>query len=364
MKRKQIRLSFIILVYLLLGCSQEPTRKNELNFTEKDIPPASMLKGHKFNFPEVLNPRGISIVGNKAIVFERKNTSDSKFHIIDLQEDTYLISKGVDGMGPGEITVITQIEALQDPRKILTYDPELNVFSVFDLSDSSRLAERQFRAPDTAFFFTDAAFTSDTSFIAHLVDGWTKYLHLTISGDTVSAFGNWKNMIEGRELPNGYKEEELDANLVSNVFQGPLRVNNSRTYAVKAGLKVDYIDIVRLSDQSITTLIGPESTIQDFRIGNTGGYQMPTFPPETSTTRYRDVFAGENSFFVLFSGKSYSAISEMTDINRIFEFDYSGKPLAQYQLDFPLFGFAVDERNRRIYGVTTDQEPNLVRFDY
>ncbi|WP_181452600.1 BF3164 family lipoprotein [Algoriphagus aquaeductus] len=322
------------------------------------------MKGHKYSFPKILNPRGITIIGSKAVVFERKNTSDDKFHIIDLQEEAYLRSKGIDGMGPGEITVITQLEALQDPRKILTYDPELNVFSVFDLSDSSRLAERQFRAPATAFFITDAAFTSDTSFIAHVVDGWTKYLHLTISGDTLSTFGNWKNMIKGRELPNGYKEEELDANLVSNVFQGPLRVNNSRTYAVKAGLKVDYIDIVRLSDQSITTIIGPESTIQDFRIGNSGGYQMPTFPLETSTTRYRDVFAGENSLFVLFSGKSYTAISEMTNLNRIFEFDYSGKPLAQYQLDFPLFGFAVDERNRRIYGVTTDEQPNLVRFDY
>ena len=346
------------------GCSSTSTESGDLLFTEEDLPLLQKLSGRKYHFPEILNPRGMALSGNKAVVFERKNTSDVKFHIIDLKDEVYLGSKGVDGMGPGEITVISKVEVLQESNKILTYDPELNVFSVFDLLDSSRLAERQFRAPSTAFFITDAAFTSDTSFLAHVIDGWTKYLHLTIKGDTLGTFGDWKDMIRGRELPNGYKEGELEANLVNNVFQGPLRVNSSRTYAVKAGLKVDYIDIVRLSDQSINTIIGPESTIQDFRIGNSGGYQMPTYPPETSTTRYRDVFAGENSFFVLFSGKAYREISEMKDLNRIFEIDYSGKILAQYQLDYPLFGFAVDEKNRRIYGVTTDQEPNLVRFDY
>jgi len=36
----------------------------------------------------------------------------------------------------------------------------------------------------------------------------------------------------------------------------------------------------------------------------------------------------------------------------------------QYQLDYPPFGFALDEKDRSIYGVTVDREPNLVRFDY
>jgi hypothetical protein len=51
-------------------------------------------------------------------------------------------------------------------------------------------------------------------------------------------------------------------------------------------------------------------------------------------------------------------------LNRIFEFDYEGNILNQYQLDFPIYGFAVDEENRGIYAVTLDEEPNLVRFDY
>lgn len=365
---KNKRFTFFIVALLsysvFMGCKSSSSEIDNLNFTENDLPTARILESYKYNFPEILNPRGIAIVGDKAVVFERKNTSNKKFHIVDLREEVYLGYMGIHGMGPGEITVITKVEGLQDPNKILTYDPELNVFSVFNLLDSSRLAESQFRAPATAFFITDAAFTSDTSFIAHVVDGWTKYLHLTISGDTLGTFGNWKDMIRGRELPNGYKEEELDANLVSNVFQGTLRVNPSKSYAVKSGNKVDYLEIVRLSDQSITTLIGPTHEIQDFKISMSVGYQMPAFPLETTTTRYLDVFAGEKSFFVLFSGKSYRQISEMTNLNRVFELDYSGKILGQYQLDYPLLGFTVDEKNRRIYGVTTDEEPNLVRFEY
>ena len=355
---------YTLFLFLLLGCESRLAKVEILKFTEKDLPTPRLLNGHKYDFPEILNPRGIAILGDKAVVFERKNSSDQKFHIIDIQKEVYYKSKGVHGKGPGEITVITYVESLQDPNKLLTYDPELNLFSVFNLLDSSRLAERQFKAPPTAFFITDVAFISDTTFLAHAVDGWTKYLHLTTTGDTLGTFGSWKDMIRGRVLPNGYLEEDLDANLVSNIFQGTLRINSTISYAVKAGQKVDYLEIVRLSDQTIITLIGPTHDIQDFEISNSAGYQMPAFPLETTTTRYSDVFAGEKSFFVLFSGKSYRQISEMTNLNRIFELDYSGRILAQYQLDYPLFGFTVDEKNRRIYGVTTDEEPNLVRFDY
>jgi hypothetical protein len=44
--------------------------------------------------------------------------------------------------------------------------------------------------------------------------------------------------------------------------------------------------------------------------------------------------------------------------------DYKGNILSQYQVDFPLLSFTVDEKNKIIYAVTLDEEPNIVEFNY
>lgn len=361
----KIRVTIIQLLVILIlsACGVSSKKSNPIKFTMEDLPEAISLSGYKYKFPQILNPRGIMITNSKAIIFERKNVDNNKFHIIDLITESYIQSKGIDGLGPGEITVITQVEALNEPNKILTFDPEVRVFSKFDLLDSTRLAEYQFRAPETAYFITNATFTSDSTFLGNAVDGWTKYLHLSISGDTLALFGDWRDIIRGQELPNGIQEKDLDANLVSNILQGSMKVNSDQTYAVKAGSKANYIDIIRLRDNLITTIYGPEKVIPDFEIDYWGGYQMPSLKPDTPTV-FGDVFAGKASFFVLYKGKPYSQLSDMINLNRIFEFDYSGKILRQFQLDYPLFGFSVEESTRKIYGVTTDKEPNLVRFDF
>lgn len=363
MEKNIFKFLTVAVIPLFLACKKEVNTSNSIQFSEKDLPEAVNLEGYKYSFSQIINPRGLLVVDSKALIFENKNANDNKFHIIDLKTESYIQSKGIDGLGPGEITVISQIEALDQPNKIFTYDPELIVFSIFDLLDTNRLSEKQFRAPETAFFITDATFTSDTSFLGNAVDGWTKYLHLTVSGDTLALFGNWRDMVRGKTLPNGIKEDELDPNLISSVFQGPMKVNSRREFAVKAGINVDYFDIVNLREMSVLTVFGPTPDLPNFKTAMSAGYQMPSYQVSPSI-RYIDVFAGENSFFCLLLGKTYEEISLTEHVNRIFEFSYKGNLLNQYLLDYPLIGFSVDEENRRFYGVTIDEEPNLVRFDY
>ncbi|MEB2775661.1 BF3164 family lipoprotein [Algoriphagus sp. D3-2-R+10] len=352
------------LCIILLFCACQPkVQDGNIYFTEDDLPPPIELVGEKYNIPEIINPRGIMIKDGLAVVFERKNTYDDKFHVIDLESGSYLRSKGIHGLGPGETTTITQIEDAGEKNKVWVYDPEVRKFSKYDLLDSSKLAEEEFRSPETEFFITRATWAKDQTLLASLVDGWTKYLHLTTSGDTLATFGNWRDMIKGKELPNGYKEEGLDANLVSTVFQATIKADPTKKHFISAGKVADYIEIIDLENRSSKLIYGPRQELPEFKISYSMGYQMADFG-RNSTSRYMDVYAGNNSFFVLFSGKSYREISNSDNLNRIFEFDYEGNILKQYQLDYPLFGFAVDEGNRAIYGVTVDREPNLVRFDY
>lgn len=354
----------VILILLLSACQTEvSTSEDSIYFTEEDLPQPIKLVGEKYSISEIINPRGIIVKDGLAVVFERKNKYDDKLHVIDLESRSYLRSKGIHGLGPGETTTITQIEFAEEKNRVWAYDPEVRKFSKYDLMDTIKLAEEEFRSPETEFFITSATLAKENTLLANLVDGWTKYLHLTTSGDTLATFGNWKDMIAGRELPNGYKEEDLDANLVSTIFQGTIKGDPSRKYFVNAGKKADFIEIIDFEKKESKLIYGPNHELPEFKISYSVGYQMADFG-RNSTSRYMDVYPGESSFFVLYSGKSFREISETDNLNRIFEFDYKGNILNQYQLDYPLFGFAVDEENKAIYGVTVDREPNLVRFDY
>ncbi|WP_268033009.1 hypothetical protein [Algoriphagus sp. PAP.12] len=354
---------FFISVLVFFSCTDSKKTENEIYFTEEDLPAPIQLNGVKYDIPEILNPRGLMLKDQYAVVFERKNVDNKKFHVIDLKSGRYLHSKGKDGMGPGEVTVITQIEDVGEENMVWAYDPEMRIFSKFDLSNSSLLAEEQVKSPETSYFLTSATWTGPKSILGNTVDGWTKYLHLTLEGDTIALFGSWKDMIQDRKLPRGIKPDELDANFVSNIFQGVMKTSIERKTAIKAGISIDYIDIIDLDNQSIKTIYGPAQEIQDFRIGHWDEFQMPDFG-RNSTERYLDVYPGTRSFFVLFFGKPYRELGYSDNLNRVFEFDYEGNILNHFQLDYPIYGIEIDEKNRAIYAVTVDREPNLVRFDY
>ncbi|MGM0946350.1 MAG: BF3164 family lipoprotein [Bacteroidota bacterium] len=361
---RSILIASVFFISVFLGCSPKSGSSDEIIYlSEEDLPTPILLNGKKYEIEEITNPRGLLLIDDFILVYEQKNIYDNKFHVIDKKSGNFLRSKGKDGMGPGEITVISQIEEAKESGKVWAYDPEIRKFSKYDLRDSSLLAEEEFRSPETSFFLTELTWTKNQSLFGGAVDGMTKYLHLTREGDTLHLMGNWRDHVKSWGLPNGYQPEDLDANLISSIFQGPIKSSPNGEMVVKAGMSVDYIDIINLDGYHTKTIIGPSPELQHFDIGYSMNYQMPDFGMN-STLRYLDVYSGEKTFFVLFFGKPYRELSNPDNLNRVFEFDYEGNILNQYQLDMPVYGIAVDEENKVIYGVTVDREPNLVRFEY
>lgn len=353
--------AFLIISLSLTGC-KSPSSDGNIYFTERDLPQKKNLTGIKFKFDNILSPRGIFLKNNFALVWESKYAND-KFHVVDIERETYLYSKGIDGLGPGEITMIHSIEDSGDDNKIWAYDFEQRIYSKYDLRNSNKLADEQFRAPSKTHFIVESAWSSDSTLLVTLVDGWEKYQHIDLNGNLLAQFGSWKDNIRGRKLPNGLKEEELDANLVNYVFQGNLIGSAEKEFFIRIGTKVDFIEVINLKSKTSKLILGPCLELPEFTVGYHLGYQMPNFS-HPRTIRYTAGYAGKNSFFVLYLGKESNLISEPDKLNRIFEFDYNGKILNHYQLDFPLIGFTVDEKNKRIYGISIDKDPNIVRFQY
>jgi hypothetical protein len=177
-------------------------------------------------------------------------------------------------------------------------------------------------------------------------------------------FGDWKDVLVVRELPNRYKAEDLAANLVSFVHQGVLKGNHQKRMFVKAGLLVDYFEIIDLDNRSTKTFFGPIDEMNEFRITYSMGYQMPAFDKEVKIF-YRDVHVGKDSFFLLLTNKLDFKFDDLSKPDRIFEFDFKGKPINHYVLEnFNISCITVDEDSRKIYGISEDQDPNVVEFNY
>ncbi len=80
---------------------------------------------------------------------------------------------------------------------------------------------------------------------------------------------------------------------------------------------------------------------------------------------YTSVVAGEEYIYALYFGKSVDLFFQEGELSReIFVFDYDGNLLKTYSLDHALFSLAVDEKNKRFFGISSDKDPNVVIFDY
>jgi len=192
---------------------------------------------------------------------------------------------------------------------------------------------------------------SDTSLMVSMVDGNDKYLEVSLQGDTLNTFGTWDNMMDRQDIPY---------NVISSIHQGEIIASPDKSKFIVAGRIRDYIDVLDKVSGRILSIRGPVDVIPEFEVDYSQGYPMAAVLSDRVS--YFGSFAGGNLIYALYIGKDYKFISDFNNLNRIFVFDYKGNIVNQYTLDYPLTSFTVDEENGIIYGLTIDQNPNVVAF--
>lgn len=98
--KKRIGFWFVF-IWFFTACST--SKKDPTSFTIKfeDFQQAKKLMGKKYQFDSILNPRKILVKNDFLIV--SSDGSKNLVHLIELNNLSYLQSKGVKGQGPGEI---------------------------------------------------------------------------------------------------------------------------------------------------------------------------------------------------------------------------------------------------------------------
>ncbi|WP_373494159.1 BF3164 family lipoprotein, partial [Aquiflexum sp.] len=320
--------TYINLIFVLFLCCGEPHEREFKDykikhFSEKEIPPPTLLKGKKLHYTQFLIPRHIIALEDHLIVAE--NQLNDIFYIYDLNSMEFVKSIGKNGLGPGEITLCASLAKGATYGEFWAFDTNLKAYFGYNINSDHKLAEKEIKQGEALAMAVNMVHSSDSTFMTKLMHGNKMFVELTFDGDTVNTYGTWDRLF--------YDKRRLPDHVIINVLQGKLAASEDRNYFAFSGLFKDYIEILDKGSGVITSIRGPVNKLPKFDIDSGPGYEVPVFK-EPKYHRYTVLHLGESSIFALYIGLTPEEIVEGKKGVSIFEFDYSGQILNNYKIDF------------------------------
>jgi hypothetical protein len=332
------------------SCKKNESTKLEKSFSMETIPSYQDLKGEKHFFEQIKMPNSLLIKNDTLIVSDISNDA-YLFHLIETRTFGYLYPKGVVGYGPGEMGSYWAIDPGLKENTFWAYSLEEKVLSEYKLSDSTdRHAVRQIRPRGAEAFFLGVTWSSDSTLMSYLAQGKEKLVEFTLDGQKLKGYGKWEGLI-----PGNYPDH-----IIADLHQGRLKGNVKTQQYLKASILRDRLELLDKNSGLILGINGPLNEIPHFSISGPGVVTSSDAP-----LAYMDAFLGDKYIYGLYSGKTDKEImKEGRGETRIFVFDMKGNIQICFNLDTPIRSFTVDENHQRIFGVTEDEEPGIVTFDY
>jgi hypothetical protein len=349
---------YIILISVLGGCKDvnedEIIGYKKVNFSKADLPNPIEMHGKKLEFDQFLNPRHILVIDDHLIVAE--NGLEDIFYIYDLDNLDFLKSIGSNGVGPGEITACANLQKGDQQGEFWADDAFQKTYLKFDVNSDSKLAKDEVKQGESLTMAVQMAHSSDSTLMTILMHGKKMFVDFSFDGDTINTYSSWDRLMKN--------ERDLPMHVITNVLQGTFTSSWDRKYFALSGIFKDYIEILNRETGNILSIRGPANIDPEFSIDYSRGFETPIFEKGWST-QYNKSHLGKSSIFSLYYGKSYEEVyGNNNGVVNIFEFDYDGNIINNYLINYPLISFSVDEKRKKIYGISKDEDPNVVVFEY
>jgi len=127
----------------------------------------------------------------------------------------------------------------------------------------------------------------------------------------------------------------------------------------------DLIDIYNKTGTLIRRLFGPDHFKPDFSLTGIEAQGFMARPGERARFSYHSPVMTVDGLMVLYNGALQSERNESNfRMSQLFLFTPSGEPYIEFSLDPPLLRFCVDEKIKRIYGLTHIPDYQVICFDY
>lgn len=152
----------------------------------------------------------------------------------------------------------------------------------------------------------------------------------------------------------------LSENAVKRIFEHRIYYHESSEKIVLFYVYMDLIDIYDKDLHLLARIHGPDQFIPELGIADVDGKQHVHTIKGKTKFAYLSGCLTTNEIWTLYYGIYPERGKELQ--NRVFVYDYTGKPLRRYQLEYPVFALCVDENNKVIYGLSEQPEPCVIKF--
>jgi len=319
-------------------------RKNEMVFSQQ-----LELEAKVITIPSVNNPKYVRIIDSCLIVTE-KNMENGFIKVFQKNNLTFLSSAGRFGKGPGEI--VNPARSFVDEENRILWCPDWGKHKIWLFPLDSILQKSN--------YLPNYSVPIPTKLMP--IRGLNIYNHKIFAFINFSPFISFLN----------HTGEEIDSLGIRNPF------------------RIDFWDKLSLSEMSYSFIFKPDRTkifiasqFENF-IGGIDINGEILFTSEGSKVKeiisgthrdkiktYGQLQADDKYIYCLYSGKGKGILQQQGKKkqytirypDKIRVFNWNGTPIAEIQLEFPLFFMAVDKELHRIYGMAPEVSPSLVYYE-
>lgn len=347
---------YTIAFILILSCYEKEESQNYKIFKETDLKSIN-ISSTKRDFDEILNPSKIEIIENYIFILESNRGSSDKpaIHVIDTKSWSYYRAKGIRGTGPLELAGAQVLFEGRSSNSFWVYSSQDKKFLEFNLHDSSRLANYEYKQPSSMFKVVRIAPLSDTSYLGISVENEHRLIEFTKDGEELNNYGEWEKVSQ---------HPYLDSFDLFRLNDGWFKGNSRYKIYAHACIFRDRLEIFDYQTKEFITVDGPDLGLPTFKMMGKGNSASLYIPLEENKYRYRDLTITSNYIFALYGGIGEFEFRETSVLaTKIYVFTHNGKPLMQLNLDRSIEGIVVNEETNQLYGLTTDENPGIAVFN-
>lgn len=350
MRKNEIRYVSLAVLFLLgLGACQSGTKYPDAQvFSFSDFKETRLLKGETVTFDDILwKPVKIHLV-DSFLIMKNRNT-ELAYHIYNIMSRKKVGECVSFGLGPDEMI---------DPRFISSNDSSIWIldknWQTLNMCDRRKFLEDNVMEINKKIDFRDfcdnIAYLPGKGFVASLFNAdYKRFCLFNLNGDTLSTKGDYP---ESPALQTYLEKIEG--------FIGDFAVSEDGKKVLVSHKRTDLLEYYDADMNLIKRVHGPE---QFFPGIHQAGERIETDKGATKDAYFFPLTVGEN-IFLLYSGRVFNPMHHNYLKERILVFDWDGNPQQCYQLDTPIFDFAVDKEAGIIYGLTDQPESHIVRFKF
>lgn len=152
----------------------------------------------------------------------------------------------------------------------------------------------------------------------------------------------------------------LPDNMEKRFFENRIYYQEKSDKIVLFYVYTDLIEIYGSNLQLLARIHGPDQFVPELQVHEVEGKKQASAISNKTKFAFLSGYLTDNEIWVLYYGISPEPGKELQD--RIFVYDYTGKPLRAFHLQYPISTFCVDTEGV-LYGLSEQPDPCVIKYE-